>query len=183
MEMLSRYWWLAIVRGVISILFGIFAFIYPGATLAALVLWFGIWAVFNGVSGIFAFFAYKQKHDHRVWQLIVGLLSIAVGIMTFMSPNVTALVLIIYIAAWAFVQGIFEIITALRIYSVSGAWMLLLSGIASVIFSLLILWNPLPGAIALLWLIAAYAIVFGVLAIGFGLRMRGIAKQFTAPMS
>ena len=172
----SRYWWIAATRGIISVILGILAFMYPGIALATLVLWFGVWALLTGAFGFFEFFI-DRKQDHRIIQLIGSLLSIAVGVMTFISPNVTALVLVIYIAAWAFVQGIFEIVTAIRIYSlVSGAWMLLVSGIASVLFSLLVLWNPLPGAIALLWLIAAYAIVFGILSIGFGFRLRRSAR-------
>ena len=178
----SRYWWIAIVRGVFAILFGIFAFMRPDITLAALVLYFGAWALVTGILGVFEFFFAYKKHESRILQLVAGLLSIALGLMTFARPDVTALVLIIYIAVWAFMQGLFEIAAAVKLYGlVPGAWMLMLSGIASVIFSLIILWNPLPGALALLWIIAAYAIIFGFLAIGFGIHMRRVAKQLGTP--
>jgi uncharacterized membrane protein HdeD (DUF308 family) len=109
------------------------------------------------------------------FHLIIGILGIVVGVLTFRSPRITALALIIYIAAWALMVGAAEIALAIKLRrEMKGEWFLIFMGLASIIFAALLLWNPGPGALALLWLIASYAIVFGVLAIIFGFRLRSL---------
>ena len=101
--------------------------------------------------------------------------------MTFHAPAITALGLLLYIAAWSLVRGAIDIAMAIRLRrEIAGEWLLILGGLASIVFALLILWNPGPGALALLWLIASYAIVFGVLAIIFGFRVRTLGHHIAA---
>jgi uncharacterized membrane protein HdeD (DUF308 family) len=107
------------------------------------------------------------------WLVVVGLLGIAVGILTFVWPGITALVLILFIGAWALVTGIFEIIGAIRLRKeIDDEWMLILSGILSVLFGLGVMILPGAGALALIWVIAIYAIIFGLLMIALALRLR-----------
>jgi uncharacterized membrane protein HdeD (DUF308 family) len=161
-----------VIRGICGIVLGVIAFAYPGLALATLVLLFGAWVLIDGVFRIVGATAGRASDPDRGFHLIIGILGIVVGILTFRAPGVTALVLIIYIAAWALMVGAAEIALAIKLRrEMKGEWFLILMGPVSIIFAAFLLWNPGPGALALLWLIASYAIVFGVLAIFFGFRL------------
>ena len=95
--------------------------------------------------------------------------------LTFHAPGVTALALVIYIAAWALMIGVTEIALAIKMRrEIKGEWLLILMGLASIVFAALLLWNPVAGAAALIWIIAWYAVIIGVLAIIFGFRLRSL---------
>jgi uncharacterized membrane protein HdeD (DUF308 family) len=174
-EALKRYWWVPVIRGISGIVFGIIAFAYPGIALATLVLLFGAWVLIDGVFRIVGATAGRASDPDWGFHLIIGILGIVVGILTFRAPRITALALIIYVAAWALMIGAAEIALAVKLRrEIKGEWFLILMGLASIVFAVLLLWNPGPGALALLWLIASYAIVFGVLAIFFGFRLRSL---------
>jgi uncharacterized membrane protein HdeD (DUF308 family) len=109
------------------------------------------------------------------WQLVIGILGIIIGFLTFHAPQITALALIIYIAAWALMIGATEIALAIKLRrEIKGEWFLILMGLVSIVFAVMLLWNPLPGALALVWLIGSYAIVFGILGIILGFRLRSL---------
>ena len=174
-EALKRNWWVLVIRGVCGIIFGIIAFAYPGLALATLVLLFGAWVLIDGVFRIVGATAGRASDPDWGFHLIVGILGVVIGFITFSAPGITALVLIIYIAAWALMIGAAEIGLAIKLRrEMKGEWLLILVGLASIIFAVLLLWNPGPGALALLWLIASYAIVFGALTIFFGFRLRSM---------
>ena len=174
-EALKHYWWVLVVRGICGIVFGVIAFAYPGLALATLVLLFGAWVLIDGVFRIVGATAGRASDPDWGFHLIVGILGILVGVLTFRSPGITALALVIYIAAWALMVGAVEIALAIKLRrEMKGEWFLILMGLASIIFAVLLLWNPGPGALALLWLIASYAIVFGLLAIILGFRLRSL---------
>ncbi len=167
-----RWGWIAL-RGVAAIVFGLLAFAWPGITLAVLTL---MWGAYVFVDGVFALIAAFRLRDgaRRMWSLlIVGILGIGVGVLTFLWPGVTALTLLLFIAAWAIVTGVFEIIAAIRLRrEIDNEWLLILSGIASVVFgALLVVW-PASGALALIWMIGTFAIVFGVLLVALAFRVR-----------
>jgi len=161
---LAKNWWLVLLRGIVSVLFGIVAFIWPGLTLFTLVLFYGAFALVDGVIALASAFG-KEKAAPTWWLILVGIAGIGAGVITFLWPGLTAIVLVIFIGAWALVHGIFEIIG-------DNEWWLILAGIVSVLFGLLVLIAPGPGALGLIWAIAAYAIVFGILLIGLSLRLR-----------
>jgi uncharacterized membrane protein HdeD (DUF308 family) len=164
-----------VIRGISGIVFGVIAFAYPGLALATLVLLFGAWMLIDGVFRIVGATAGRASDPDWGFHLIIGILGIVVGILTFRAPRITALALIIYVAAWALMIGAAEIALAVKLRrEIKGEWFLILMGLASIVFAVLLLWNPGPGALALLWLIASYAIVFGVLAIFFGFRLRSL---------
>ena len=174
-EALKHYWWVLVIRGICGIVFGVIAFAYPGLALATLVLLFGAWVLIDGVFRIVGATSGRASDPDWGFHLIVGILGILVGVLTFRSPGITALALVIYIAAWALMVGAVEIALAIKLRrEMKGEWFLILMGLASIIFAVLLLWNPGPGALALLWLIASYAIVFGLLAIILGFRLRSL---------
>lgn len=173
LELLARYWWVLVLRGFVAIGFGIVAYAWPGLTLATLVLLFGAFALVNGVFAVFGAFAGRGARDHWWLLLLEGLLGIGVGILTWRAPALTALALVLYIAAWALVTGVLEVVAAIRLRAeIEGEFWLGLAGLLSIGFGVLLMLSPGAGALALLWVIAAYAIVFGVLLILLGLRVR-----------
>jgi uncharacterized membrane protein HdeD (DUF308 family) len=184
-ETLSHNWWALALRGVVAVLFGLAAFIWPDITLTVLVLLFGAYVF---VDGLFALLTALRLHgdagSERWWALFLeGLAGIAAGILTFIWPNITTLVLLYLIAAWAIVTGFFEILTAIRLRKeVSNEWMLVLAGIASLIFGVLLAIQPGTGAVAVVWLIGAYALVFGLLLLALAFRLRGRSKTFEHKM-
>jgi uncharacterized membrane protein HdeD (DUF308 family) len=169
---LGRNWWLVLLRGIAAILFGVLAFIWPGLTLFTLVIFWGAFALVDGVLALAAAVMGGNPMP-RWWLAIVGLAGVAVGILTFAWPGITALVLLIFIAAWAIVLGVFEIIGAIRLRKeMEGEWLLILNGALSVLFGLVLLWRPGVGALAVVWIIGAYAILLGVIYIVFALKLR-----------
>jgi len=172
-EALKRHWWIPVIRGIAAIVFGIIAFVYPGLTIATLVLFFGAWVLIDGIFRIVGAIGHRASDSDWGWQLVIGLLGIVVGLLTFHAPQITALALVIYIAAWALMIGASEIAAAVKLRrEIKGEWFLILMGLASIVFAVLLLWNPVAGAAAVTWLIAWYALVLGVLAIFFGFRLR-----------
>jgi len=162
-----------VIRGIAAIAFGIVAFVYPGLTIATLVLFFGAWVLIDGIFRIVGAIGHRASDSDWGWQLVIGLLGIVVGLLTFHAPQITALALVIYIAAWALMIGASEIAAAVKLRrEIKGEWFLILMGLASIVFAVLLLWNPVAGAAAVIWLIAWYAVVLGVLAIFFGFRLR-----------
>ena len=172
-EDLRRNWGWILVRGIAAVMFGVLALVLPGITLAALVLLWGAYALADGIIALIAAFRIRDRGKPFWALLVVGILGIAAGILTFIWPGMTAIVLLAFIAAWSLVMGIFQIIAAVRLRkSIENEWLLGLSGLLSVIFGVLMLINPGAGALAVIWVIGAYAIVFGVLLIALGLKLR-----------
>ena len=179
LETFKRHWWVPVLRGVAAIIFGIIAFTHPVMAAATLVLFFGAWVLIDGIFRIVGAIRDRSDSDWG-WQLVIGILGVMVGLLTFHAPGITALALVIYIAAWALMIGATEIALAIKMRrEIKGEWFLILMGLASIIFAGLLLWNPLAGAAALIWIIAWYAVIMGVLAIIFGFRLRSLATLAT----
>ena len=175
LETLKRHWWVPVIRGIAAIVFGVIAFVYPGLTIATLVLFFGAWVLIDGIFRIVGAIGHRASDPDWGWQLVIGILGIVVGLLTFHAPQITALALVIYIAAWALMIGASEIAIAVKMRrEIKGEWFLILMGLASIAFAVLLLWNPIAGAAAVIWLIAWYAVVIGILAIFFGFRLRSL---------
>jgi len=171
--LLAHNWWIVVLRGVLAVLFGIMCFAWPGITLASLVILYGAYALVDGVFALVSAFLGRPRAESWWALLIEGLAGIAVGIMTFAWPGITALVLLFLIAAWAIVTGVFEIVEAIRLRrEIQGEWLLALSGLLSVLFGVALVVRPGAGALAVIWLIGAYSIAFGVLFIALGFRLR-----------
>src|SRR6266545_5028324 len=180
-ETLKRHWWVSVIRGVAAIVFGVIAFAYPGLTVATLVLFFGAWVLIDGVFRVVGAIGHHASDPEWGFHLIIGIVGIIIGFLTFHAPQITALALIIYIGAWALMIGATEIALAIKLRrEIKGEWFLILMGLVSIVFAVMLLWNPAVGAAALIWIMAWYAVILGVLGIIFGFRLRSL-PTFAAP--
>jgi uncharacterized membrane protein HdeD (DUF308 family) len=178
---MARAWYWIALRGLFALLFGIFAFIWPGITLAVLVLVWGAYALADGVMALIAAYTMHEGGKPMAALIIVGILGIAAGVVTFMWPGMTALVLLLFIASWAVLMGIFEIAAAIRLRKhIENEWLLALSGVVSIAFGVLMFLQPGAGALAVVWLIGCFAIFFGILLIALGFRLKGLASRLEA---
>jgi uncharacterized membrane protein HdeD (DUF308 family) len=174
---LGRNWWLLLLRGLVAIVFALLTWAQPGVSLAALVLVFGIYVLADGLLGVWS--AIAKRRDNRHWWLLLlwGLVGIVVGVMTFIMPGITGLVLLMYIAAWAVITGVLQIVAAIRLRKeIKGEWLLILSGLVSVAFGVLLFLQPGAGALAVAWIIAAYAFIFGVLMVLLAFKVRKLGR-------
>jgi uncharacterized membrane protein HdeD (DUF308 family) len=170
---LARNWWSLVIRGIFAILLGVITFVWPGITVAALVLLFGAYALVDGVMAIIG--AVRAARSHERWGalLIEGIAGIVAAAVTMAWPGITALTLVFVIAAWAIVTGVFELMAAVRLRKyITGEWLLALGGIASLVFGILLILAPVAGALVLALWVGAYTLVFGVLLIALGFRLR-----------
>jgi uncharacterized membrane protein HdeD (DUF308 family) len=157
---------------------GILVWFQPGISLAALVLLFGAYSMADGILGVWTAVAERKEREHWGLLLLEGLLGIGVGILTFLVPGITALALVFYIAIWAIATGVLEIVAAIRLRKeIEGEWLLILSGLASVVFGVILMAQPGVGALAVLWLIATYAVVFGVLLVILAFKARSFVSE------
>jgi len=169
---LAKNWWLLLLRGIAAVLFGVLALGWPGLTLLTLILLYGTFALVDGVVAIIAAVT-GGAPAARWWLAIVGLLGIGVGALTFIWPGMTALILLFFIGGWALATGVFQIVGAIRLRKeIENEWLLILSGVISVLFGLGVLLYPGAGALALIWVIGAYAIIAGVLYIALAFRLK-----------
>jgi uncharacterized membrane protein HdeD (DUF308 family) len=178
LPVLARNWWALALRGLAAILFGVLAFAWPGITLFVLVLFFGAYMLVDGIFAIVAAVRAAGEED-RWWLLLIeGILGVLAGLVAFFWPGLTALALLYFIAAWAIVTGIMEIVAAIRLrQEIEGEWALGLSGLLSVIFGILLVVLPAPaGLLSLVWLVGAYAVATGVLLLILAFRVRSEAR-------
>ena len=173
-------WWVLVVRGAVALVFGVLALTWPGITLLGLVALFAAYALTGGVAAV-AGAIRARAADRRWWVvLLLGLVSVAAGVLAVFMPAITALALVLLMGANALVTGVLEIILAVRLrHQLRSEWLLGLAGLLSVVFGVLVLLFPGPGALALVWLIAVWAIAIGILLIaaGFSLRKRTRAAE------
>jgi len=180
-HMLVSNWKMFLVRGILAVLFGIGTLLMPGITLIALVALFGAYALIDGV--ILSVLALKGRKAHPNWwlMLLAGLISIAASIVTVVWPDITAATLLYLIAAWAIVTGGFEVLYAIRFRKVlAGEGLLVLDGILSVAFGILLIAHPGAGALAVLWLIGVYAIAYGVMLVVLAFHLRNLNARLDA---
>lgn len=176
-QLLSRYWWVLVVRGLIAILFGILAFTLPMQVLSALVLAFGACAFADGVFTIATAVA-GRRLTARWWVLLAeGVLGLAIGVLTFFQPALTALALFLFIASWAVLLGLFQIVAAIELrHEIRGEWWLVLGGALGVVFGVLALLWPAEAVFTVLWIVGAYAIVWGAMMLVGGFDVRRLWK-------
>ncbi|MBK8616399.1 MAG: HdeD family acid-resistance protein [Anaerolineales bacterium] len=169
---LTRNWWVVALRGVVAILYGVLALVWPRLTIEILVLFFGAYMFVDGVFAIIAAFTNRSGYD-RWWVLLLeGLVGIALGSITFLRPGLTAFALLYLIAFWAMMTGVLEIVAAIRLRKeIQGEWMLALSGVISFILGILLLLFPAAGVLTVAWMIGWYAILFGAMLLGLGWRL------------
>ncbi|MEO2266403.1 HdeD family acid-resistance protein [Pseudoalteromonas pernae] len=174
---LPSQWPVFMMQGVIAIIFAAVAWFLPEVTLGALIFVFAAFFLFDGVSRIWL--AFKQKSSSKYWYatLIAGVLGVIAAIITVSMPQLTALVMLYLIAFWAVAIGVMEVIAAIQLSKhIQGSMLILISGVLSVIFGVYLMVNPGQGIIAMLWLVALYALIFGIILCWLGFKLRGLAK-------
>ena len=171
----TGHWWALAIRGAIAILFGLAALLRPGIALEALILLFGAYALVDGVFAIVGVFGGTRGGTPRWLLLIEGIAGILAGLIAFVLPGLTVILLLYLIAAWAVITGISEIATAIRLrQEIRGEWALIIGGALSVLFGVLLaIIGPLAGLLSLIWLIGIYALMFGVLMLITAFQVRG----------
>ncbi|MHB8996326.1 MAG: HdeD family acid-resistance protein [Armatimonadota bacterium] len=183
-EILTRNWWALVVRGLLAIGFGVLALTWTQITLISLTLLFGAFALLFGIVTLAMAVGGWHVREDRWLLLVEGILGVAIGLLTYRSPGLTAVTLVLYVAAWTLIIGVLRIATAIRLRKeIEGEWWLALSGVLSLLAAVVLMWNPLVGAVALVWLIALYAIVLGIAEIGAGLRLRAFGRRLEARLT
>jgi uncharacterized membrane protein HdeD (DUF308 family) len=172
-EQLLESWWVLALRGVIAVLFGVLALIWPGLTLLWLVTLFAAYALLGGTVSVFG--AIKNRKSDEDWWLLLllGLVGNGAGVIAVVHPGLTALLLVLVMGANALLTGVLDIAIATRLRKVlRGEWLLLLSGAGSIVFGIIVFLFPGAGALALVWLISAYALISGALLLAMAFRVR-----------
>jgi len=174
LKVFTRHWWVLVLRGLLAVIFGLLALIWPSITVNALVLLFGAYAVVDGIFSIVAGLGRRRSF----LPILGGLLSIVLGILAWLWPQATAVALLYIIAAYALLTGIFELINAVELRKVlANEWLLVVSGILSIVFGILLVIWPAAGLMTMAWLIGTYALIFGILLIWLGFRLRGLRTR------
>ncbi len=174
LHLLARHWWALAVRGLVAVLFGLLTCFIPDITLLSLVLLFGAYAILDGIFDLVS--ALRAPGHH--WPLVLeGIVGIIAGILTFMWPGITAMILLYLIAFWAIFTGVLEIAAGFRLRKViTNELLLILMGVFSLLFGFLILIFPGAGALAIAMWIGAYAFVFGIMLIALAFRLRSLHR-------
>jgi len=177
--LLFRSWRSLLVRGLVAIAFGVLSLIWPHLSLAVLVLLVDAFLFADGVLNLWA--ALRGRREESRWWLLLldSLLGVGIGVVTFFWPNITALALLYLIAAWAVLTGILEIVAAVHLRkAIEGEWLLGLSGALSVIFGLGIALFPGAGAVALVAIIATFAILYGAILMTLAFKVKRLQHLF-----
>ena len=176
-NLMTQNWWAVALRGLVAVLFGIAAFMWPGITLWVLAPLFGAYAMINGIFAVIE--AFRRDVSRERWRplLFEGAVSIVVGVMTFAWPGLTTMGLLFLIAFWAIMTGVFEIITAIRLrHEIRGEWMMALIAILSMAFGLLLLAFTSTGALSVILLIRAFVFAIGALMIALAFKLRSLRR-------
>ena len=171
---LADYWWLLLLRGLAAVAFGVLAFFWPGLTLVVLTLVWGAYALADGILALWGAIAARGgETGTRWWLALGGVVSILAGLIAFFYTGMTALVLLMFIAAWAIVIGVILVWGAIELWKVlDDAWLLVLNGVLAIAFGVILFAQPGAGALAVVWMIAWFAIVFGILHIALAFRLK-----------
>ncbi len=173
LELMARTWWVWILRGVCGILFGVMALAWPGITLSVLVILYGAYALADGVVALLVLLTGRRGAAPVGLLLFEAIVGIGAGIVAFVYPGITLLVLVFLMATWAILTGVLEIAAAIRLRKeIQGEFWLALGGVVSILFGVLVVAQPAAGEIALSWMVGFYALFFGVFFLMLGLRLR-----------
>jgi uncharacterized membrane protein HdeD (DUF308 family) len=178
--MLARNWWILAVRGAAAIVFGVLAWFWPDVTLIALVILFGAYVLVDGVFNLITA-ALGHSREPRWIVAVMGIAGILVGIVAFGWPDLTAVALIYLLAAWAVTMGAFAIIGAIALRrDIEDEWLLVVIGLLAIAFGVVIAVFPGAGVLALVWLIGAFAVAYGVLQLSLAFRLRAWRRPAAA---
>ena len=173
LESISKYWWMILLRGLLAIGFGLIAVTWPDLTLFWFIYLFGFYAIADGVVEIWSGITNRTRHDRWWSEILIGLAGIVAGILVIAWPDVTAVAAMYFLAAWMVVTGVIGIVYALRVrQEISNEWLIIITGVISVMLGIYFFAFPGDGALSLIWVIGIYAIIVGVLLVIFSFRAR-----------
>ena len=178
---LARNWWAVALRGAFAIVFGLVAFLSPVITIESLVLLFAAYMLADGVFAIVAGVRAAAHHERWVLMIIEGIVDIAAGVVALMLPAITVLVFVTLLGVWAVISGATMTFYAFRLHATHGRWLLLLSGLVSLLWGAMLFIAPVTGALVLTWWVGAYALAFGVMLLILAFRLR--SRHATRPTS
>jgi uncharacterized membrane protein HdeD (DUF308 family) len=184
-RVISKYWWILTLRGLIATAFGLAVLLWPALTLRDMVFLFGSFVLLD--AGLTLFTAIVKVNDTGRWPLLfeggVGS-AVCVTVLVYSNigsmlwPRIAAAMLVYYIAAWAILTGLFKMITSFRLRKeINGEWILGLCGVASILAGVILIFRADSGVLAAAWLIGVFAIILGILLIFFGLKFRGMHQR------
>lgn len=180
-NILSRYWWMILLRGLAWVVFGILVFNQPAISLVTLTLLFGAFALVDGIANTVSAIGGRGENENWGVLLLTGLAGIAIGALTFYDPSITALGLLFYIAIWVTGTGLLQVVAGIRLRKeITGEFWLILSGLISIALGVFLVVRPGAGALSVLWVIATYGIVFGAILIALAFRVRSFANRLAA---
>ena len=171
-DMLANNWWAVALRGIVAILFGIAAFAMPFVTMLSLVVVFAAFSFVDGVFGIIMSVRGARKGERWIWLLLSGILGIVASAVAVLWPGITVLAVVILVAAWALVSGTFMLISAFRLKIDHGRVWLVIGGIASIVFGILLVISPFIGALVLTFWTGAHALVLGATLLVLAYKLR-----------
>jgi uncharacterized membrane protein HdeD (DUF308 family) len=175
----SQDWWLFLLQGVLALIFGIIALVWPGPTLAVMIGLFGFFVLLSGIVGVFAAIGAAGTHQSWGWKLASALVGIVAGLAILRWPGETAVIVLYLVGAWAIVTGVIGIVGAFAEHEmIPHAWLLVLSGIVSVLFGAVMFIWPVVGLTTLIYLVGIYAIVHGILNCVLAFRVRSLPQEF-----
>ena len=180
---LSQNWWLVLVQGVLSVVLGVLALAWPGVTLGALILLWGLFALLNGVVDVFSAIGAAGSHRTWGWQLAGGLVGILVGLAILRWPGLSALFVLYLVAIWAIMMGIVRIVGAIADReALPHAWLVALAGVASVLYGIAMFAWPGVGLLTLVYLVGSYAIVYGVITCVIAFRLHSLPERMAGTL-
>ncbi len=174
---LRSYWWLAVLRGVVALLFGIAVFTRPGITVGTYLLLFGAFALASGVLAVIS--AISLAAHHKQWWaiLIEGIAGILIGLTTLYWPIATLLTVLVMVAIWAIFTGIFQIVASFAKFGPAGGrWFLGIGGVLSLILGIALLSAPGIGIMTMILFLGVYLLLFGIDQIVLGLQLRHLDR-------
>lgn len=181
LSVLARNWWAFVARGILAILFGLYALFLPGLTMLSLVLLFAAYCVVDGVFAVIS--AVRAARKDERWGLLAleGVVDFLAAAASVALPGLTVLVFVMLVAAWALVSGVLLLMAAFKTDAAHGRWWMALGAAASLIYGAALVIAPALGAVVLTWWIGAYALVFGVAMVVAALHLRARFKASARP--
>ncbi len=172
-------WWFTLLRGILSILFGIMTFVWPGLTVISLTILWGAYALVDGVMAIVtAFRSSSAATSSRWWLGLAGVVGVLAGLLTFVFPLGTSLGLLIFLSAWLVVSGVLQIVGAIRLREqIDNEWLLGLVGLLSIVLGISLVAFPGSGLVSVAWMIGTFAIIAGISFIGLSMRLKKLADR------
>ena len=175
----QRLWWLVLVRGIFAVILGLYALFSPGSTVIALIIIFGFYAIFDGISAIVMAIGSRGKQRLWGWLIVEGVISVIAGIFALVLPGLSALALGFIIGFWALFLGISQIVESIMLRrSLGSVWLwLLITGVIVLIWGIFVLASPAVGLLTVLWVLGTFAILFGIFKIVMSFKIRSSAAQ------